>query len=124
MKGFFVMSENKNIETKKEKAEGGAKISPRNLAFIITAAILVVIIIATSIVFIVNAIKNDAGFSYTKSDLSKYFEFTESYKDFTVEVDIAKPKDIDVDVIILQLLCQNKNDTESVTHRPCAHRLP
>lgn len=105
------MSENKNIETKKEKAEGGAKISPRNLAFIITAAILVVIIIATSIVFIVNAIKNDAGFSYTKSDLSKYFEFTESYKDFTVEVDIAKPKDIDVDVIILQLLCQNKNDT-------------
>ena len=52
------MSENVNV--KKENTEGKFKISEKNLAIIITAAILAVVAIATAIVFVVNAVKNDS----------------------------------------------------------------
>ena len=100
------MSENVNV--KKENTEGKLKISEKNLAIIITAAILAVVAIATAIVFVVNAVKNDSGFNYLKSDLHKYIEFPEDYKSFTVNLDIAEPKDIDVDVALLKLLASAK----------------
>ena len=50
-------------------------------------------------------------FDYLTSDLSQYLEFTEDYKNFTVEVDIAKPKSIDVDISVLILLASDKNPT-------------
>ena len=100
------MSENTKVT--KENTKGKIAISEKNLAIIITAAVLAVVAIASAIFLLVQAIKLDTGFDYLKSDLGKYIEFTEDYKNFTVNVDIAKPKDIDVDVAILKLLSSNK----------------
>jgi FKBP-type peptidyl-prolyl cis-trans isomerase (trigger factor) len=101
------MSENTNVK-KDENSKGKLRISEKNLAIIITAGILAVIAIATAVVFVVQAIKSDAGFNYLKSDLSKYVEFTEDYKNTTLNIDIAKPKDIDVDVALLKLQALSK----------------
>ena len=97
------MSENINTNVTKEEKIGKLKISEKNLAIIITAALLAVIAIATAIVFVVQAIKSDAGFNYLKSDLDKYIEFTSDYKNLSFDLDIAKPKDIDADVALLKL---------------------
>jgi flagellar basal body-associated protein FliL len=97
------MSENINTNVTKEEKVGKVKISEKNLAIIITAALLAVIAIATAIVFVVQAIKSDAGFNYLKSDLDKYIEFTSDYKNLSFDLDIAKPKDIDADVALLKL---------------------
>ena len=55
--------------------------------------------------------KETDNFDYFTSDLEEYVEFTDSYKSFEVAVDIAKPKDIDVDVSILNMLCGDKPGT-------------
>ena len=103
------MSETKKVKVKEENEEGKKRISEKSLAIIITAAILAVILIATAVVFIVQAVQKDKGFNYLTSDLSKYIEFTDDYKDFELNVDIAKPHDIDVEIAILSLLCQEKS---------------
>jgi hypothetical protein len=100
---------NKTTENKKVNNENRTKISESKLALMITAGILVLAILTTSIIVLVNAIKNDAWFDYLKSDLDDYVEVNGSYKDFTLNLDIAKPKDIDVDVAVLKILNSNKN---------------
>lgn len=110
------MSENvkKNNKAEKpaakqtEKAEGKVRISEKNLAIVITAGILAVIFIAAGIVLTVQAIQKDYGFNYLKSDIGDYLQFDKSYKDFTVNVDVAKPHDIDVDVTILNMIYADK----------------
>jgi len=108
------MSENKKktvtVKGKVEKEEIKKPISEKSLAIIITAAILAVIFIAAAVVFIVQAVQKDKGFNYLTSDLSKYIEFTKDYKNYELNVDIAKPHDIDVDIAILNLLCQDKSE--------------
>lgn len=109
------MSENKKIktpETKKENTEKKFKISESKLALMITAGILVLAILVTSIIALVSAIKNEVWFDYLKADLDQYVEVSGSYKDFTVNIDIAKPKDIDVDVAVLSLLNSNKDSNK------------
>ena len=76
---------------KNESVEPKKVISQKNLAVIITAGILVVILGAAGIFALVDAISRDAGFDYIKADLTKYIEFTDDYKNFTINVDIAKP---------------------------------
>ena len=103
-----------DAKTNKAKANGAeAKktISEKNLAVIITAGILAVILIATAIFMVVDYAKKDSGFDYLKSDLSKYVEFTSDYKNFTINVDIAKPHDIDVDVAILNMIYNDRDTT-------------
>ena len=109
------MSENKNIntnETQKENTKKKFKISESKLAIMITAGILVLSILVTSVIALVNAIKSEAWFDYLKADLDNYVEVSGSYKDFTVNLDIAKPKDIDVDVSVLKLLNSNKDSSK------------
>ena len=89
------------------------KIAPITIALIITAAILACVIIAVAVVLITDYVKKDKGFDYMTSNLDKYLEFTEDYKNFSVNVDIAKPHDMDVDVAMLNLLAADK-DKESV----------
>lgn len=104
--------DNKAKNTNVNDSEGAKKkfsITPINLAIIITSVILVGILIAVGIVLLVDFIKKDKGFDYMKSDLSKYVEFTEDYKNFKINVDIAKPHDVDVDVAILNLLAADRN---------------
>ena len=111
------MSENTKKEVVKEEVKevsktdsAKKKISEKNLAVAITAGILALALIVLAVVFIVRAVKRDVRFDYFTSDLSKYIEFTEDYKNFKVSVDIAKPKDIDVDVTILNLICADKSE--------------
>ena len=122
------MSENKKkVENKKANKSQGSKakdvnvnegetakkkfsITPINLALIITSIILVGVLIAVGIVLLVDFVKKDKGFDYMKSNLSKYVEFTEDYKNFKINVDIAKPHDVDVDVAILNLLAADRNN--------------
>lgn len=106
------MSENKKIntpETKKENTEKKLKISESKLAIMITAGILVLAILVTSIIALVGAIKNEVWFDYLKADLDQYVEVNGSYKDFTINLDIAKPREIDIDVAVLSLLNNNKD---------------
>lgn len=87
------------------------KISEKNLAVIITAAILAVILISVSIFFIVDTVTGDKFFEYDRANLSKYVKISESdYKNYTLNVDIAKPKDIELDVAILSLLASDKGE--------------
>ena len=122
------MSENKKKVDNKIENKGGAKkanapvsnkaneptekkqIAPITIAVMITAIILVGILIAVAVVLIVDFVKKDKGFDYMKSNLSKYVEVDEDYKNFKLNVDIAKPHDIDVDVAILNLLAADKNE--------------
>lgn len=109
------MSENKNIKTPEAKKENAGKkfnISESKLALVITAGILVLAILVSSAIFLINAIKNEAWFNYLKADLDKYVEVSGDYKDFTVNLDIAKPKDIEVDVAIMSLLNSNKDSAK------------
>lgn len=98
-------------KVKEEKTESKKTISQTGLAIIITAAILVIALASAGIFAIVDYAKKDSGFNYLKSDLSKYVEFSSSYKDFSVNVDIAKPHDIDVDVTILNLIYTDRDET-------------
>ena len=103
------MSEN----TKKvnvEKEEGKKVISEKNLALIITAAVLAVIFIVTAVISLVQAVQRDVWFDYLNSDLDSYLEFDKDYKNFKIDVDIAKPHDIDVDVTILNLIYEDKSE--------------
>ena len=109
------MSENKKIKTPETNKENTAKkfnISESKLALVITAGILVLAILVSSIIALISAIRNDAWFNYLKSDLDKYVEVNGDYKDFTVNLDIAKPKDIEVDVAVISLRNSNKDSAK------------
>lgn len=111
------MSENvKKVNA--EKTEGVKKISEKNLALIITAGVLALIFIAAAVFSLVQAITSDAWFDYMKSDLTQYIEFSEDYKNFKVNVDIAKPHDIDVDVTILNLIYEDRKINEKYGNNP------
>ena len=74
------------------------------LARVITAAILLVVIACTTLITTSCANK----FDYLKTDLHDYVEFTDSYKNFKLSVDIAKPHDIDVEVTILNMIYSDR----------------
>ena len=109
------MSENKNIktpETTKENTGKKINISESKLAIMITAGILVLALLVSSVIFLINAIRDEAWFDYLKADLDEYVEVSGSYKDFTVNLDIARPKDFDVDVAVMSLLNSNKDSAK------------
>ena len=72
----------------------------------ITAALLLAVILCTTILTTSCAGK----FDYLKTDLNDYIEFTESYKNYKLNVDIAKPHDIDVEVTILNMLYDDRDE--------------
>ena len=84
--------------------------SQKNLAVVITAISLVVILAVGGIIAMVRYIVRDEGFDFEKSDLSKYMEFTGAYKDFTVNLDYAAMKDIDLKVAKLNLQASYKGE--------------
>lgn len=81
----------------------------KNIAIIITAAVLLLVTIVTSVFLIVDAVQEDRGFDYFESDLSKYVELSENdYKNYKLEIDFARPKDIDIDIALLSLVAAEK----------------
>lgn len=76
----------------------------RSFGAVFTSMLLVIVMIAVMLITTACSGSKDDGFDYLNADLSQYIEFTESYKDFSVNIDIAKPTDIDVEVAILNML--------------------
>ena len=85
------------------------KTNRRSLRSTIAVLLLIATLFSTMLFTVSCKKKNQAApFDYLTADLSEYIEFTADYKNFKVEVDIAKPHDIDVDVAILNMLCSDK----------------
>lgn len=80
----------------------------RGLRSVISAILLASIILTLSVSLIGCNKKDD--FDYLTADLSEYIEFTEDYKNFEINIDLAKPHDIDVDVTILNMVSKDKNN--------------
>lgn len=109
-------TEKENVAKKGSKAatdtDGSTKkLSEKNLAVLVTAIVLLTFIVGTSAFFLVDAIINNKFFSYRTSNLENYVTLSpDSYKGNKMNIDIAKPHDIDVDVAILALLASDKGD--------------
>lgn len=115
-------SDNKNNKKAAEKAPSavsetsgvilfGKKISYQNLTLIITAAVLSVLFIVGMVFVIINEVQKneDKNFDYLTSDLSTYISMNEDlYKNYKISLDIAKPRKVDVDSVMLSLLADKK----------------
>ncbi|MBO7196227.1 MAG: hypothetical protein J6V80_02730 [Clostridia bacterium] len=77
-----------------------------HLAF--TSALLAIIILAMTLLGA--SCQKKENFDYLKNDLSEYVELAENYKNLKIEIDIAKPHDIDVEVAIINMLYADKED--------------
>ena len=89
----------------------GKKISYQNLTLIITAAVLSVLFIVGMVFVIINEVQKneDKNFDYITSDLSTYISMNEDlYKNYKISLDIAKPRKVDVDSVMLSLLADKK----------------
>lgn len=78
---------------------------------IVASLLLVVTILST---LLITGCSSD--FNYEKKNLKKYIEFKESYKDFKIHLDIAKPHDIDVEVAILNMLYEDRVKSTRYEH--------
>ena len=70
--------------------------------------------IVIAIFAIIDYVKRDPNFDYLTSNLDRYVYLSEEdYKGYEMKLDIAKPRDIDVDVVMLNLLAANAKLPES-----------
>ncbi len=72
----------------------------------ITAALLLFVILSLSLI----TTSCSKKFDYLKTDLHDYIEFTEDYKNFKVNIDIARPHEIDVEIAILNMLYNDREE--------------
>lgn len=103
----------KSKEKAKTQSKGKAtqkfNLSKKKIAIMVSAIVAAIILFGVGVFLLVDAIHNDKFFNYEKSDLTKYITLDEEdYKNLTFDVDIAKPKDIEVDVAILSILADDK----------------
>ena len=89
--------------------------SVKKLAIIITSAVVALVLLILGIITAVDFIANDKGFDYKKSNLSKYIEFTKDYKGFDLNIDIAYPRPIDVEISKINMLREDKPTTAWLT---------
>ena len=81
------------------------KLSAKFIIVAVTALALLATIITASVILIVDAVKRDVSFDYIGSDLRNYVDLSlDDYKNYELELSIAKPHEIDVDVAILNLV--------------------
>lgn len=103
----------KPVAKKDEEVKGIKKLfSEKNLAIVITAIALVAILAVGGLIALIRYIVRDEGFDYEKSNLSKYIEFTQDHKNFTVDIDFAPMKPIDLAVAKLNLQATNKGEAK------------
>ncbi len=96
------------------KSKLAAKLMSLNsgsLALIVTCALVLIIALTVGTILIVDYVKNDKGFDYLDSNMSKYVFIDESkYKDYLLEVDVAKPREVDLESAILSFIASNKGE--------------
>ncbi|MBO5316619.1 MAG: hypothetical protein J6B48_09350 [Clostridia bacterium] len=99
-----------------KNAESSPKLGAKNITLIVVSAILVVALIVGIIFICIDHAQTEADkdFDYVKSDITNYINIDKSiYKDYSVKLDIAKPKDIDVDVTLFNLLATKKGASKN-----------
>ncbi len=105
-------TDNKNTQVK-EKAPVSLTPKQKKTILIVSVSVVLLAAIILSCVFlvIIPMWKKDRGFDYLKSDLSKYIGLTpEQYKNYSMSIDIAKPKEIDVEIAFLSMLAADRDD--------------
>ena len=105
-------SQNKNAAVKSAPVNNTATKKKLSVQFItlITVGVILLGIVIAAVAMLVPNIDNDKNFDYVTSDLSSYIYIPEeNYKEIKLDLDIAKPHEIDVDVAILYLLNAKKN---------------
>ena len=84
------------------------KLSQKNLALIITAAIVALVLIIAAVAFVVYAVTNDIFFDYTTTNLKNYVTLSK-YNGFDLNVDIAEPHyEIDIETSKINMLRDDK----------------
>ena len=84
------------------------KLSQKNLALIITAAIVALVLIIAAVAFVVYAVTNDIYFDYTTTNLKNYVTLSK-YNGFDLNVDIAEPHyEIDIETSKINMLRDDK----------------
>lgn len=102
--------QNKNLSYGKSKT-AGRKLEAKAIVMIVVSAILAITLLVGVVLIFFNHAKEEEerDFDYLTSDLSKYITISsDKYKNYTVDLKIAKPKAIDVDVTLLNLLKSKK----------------
>lgn len=97
----------KKVQNNKDQKKLGTK----GITLIVVSSVLLAVLVAGIIIIAVNYMKQkeEENFEYIESDLTKYLTIENtSYKDYTVNLNIAKPKEKDVDVTLLNLLASKK----------------
>ena len=96
-----------------KSVDGIESVAPANAkkhrAIIIAVAAVVLLAIAAGIIIPIVINANKKNFDYVSADMTKYVEFSaDKYKNYRLEVDIARPKEIDPDVAMLNMLVGDK----------------
>jgi hypothetical protein len=81
------------------------------LITVISVVLFVAICLTCVFVVIIPMWKKDKSFDYMKSDLSKYINLpAEKYKNYSMALNIALPKEIDVDIALLSMLAADRDE--------------
>lgn len=102
--------------TKGSKRESSPSLGAKGITMIVVSAILAIALIVGLVIIFINKKESeeDKSFDYITSDLSKYITIDEAvYKNYSVTLDIAKPKDIDVNITLINLLATKKGDVKN-----------
>jgi FKBP-type peptidyl-prolyl cis-trans isomerase (trigger factor) len=98
---------------KKERVRLSDSAKNKIIIFSLVGALLLGAIVI-SIFAIIDYVKRDPNFDYLTSDLDKYVYLSEEdYRGYKINIDIAKPRDIDVDVVMLGLIASTEIEGES-----------
>ncbi len=101
---------------KNQNIESSPRLGAKNITLAVVSAILVVALIVGIIFICINHAQTEAdkAFDYITSDISDYINADKSiYKDYSVKLDIAKPRDIDVNVTLFNLLATKKGKSKN-----------
>lgn len=113
---------NKNLETKGApiEAEEKKRLDATRIFLIVFAAVALLGIIASIIIALIPTFKKEKNLDYLKDNLSKYVSVPEAlYNNYTVDIDLPKVSDKDVEYELLKKLCINKiTPEEGATNRP------
>lgn len=80
-------------------------LSAKVIILLVSAIAILATVITATVLIIVDSIRRDDNFDYITSDLTKYVDLTlNDYKNYELELSIAKPHEIDLDVALLNLI--------------------
>ncbi|MBQ7387320.1 MAG: hypothetical protein IJW03_04040 [Clostridia bacterium] len=81
------------------------------LITVISVLLLAAICVSCVFLVIIPMREKDKNFDYLKSDLTKYLNLpAEKYKNYSMSLNIAKPREIDVDIALLSMLAADRDE--------------